>query len=310
MNSQRRVIFVVGATASGKSDWALRLAEHFKGVIINCDSIQVYKQLDIGAAKPTTEEQKRVPHYLLDYVAAPQEMTAGIYARDFYETLEKIPESTPVFVVGGTGFYFMAIEKGMYPIIPVDPEVQKQVAKELAEEGGPLRLHQELLTKDPVYGAKIHLADHYRIGRALELIRSQGKSVTQIQEEFAKKQKSFAYPLLKLGPKWEKETLDARIALRTKAMLKMGLVNEVQKLLDQGLETWAPMSSVGYRETISYLKNQMGLEALESEIAKNTRQLAKKQRTWFQRDADIHWFPGGEDGYLAAFHEVEKFLNS
>ncbi|KYG64899.1 tRNA dimethylallyltransferase [Bdellovibrio bacteriovorus] len=310
MNSKRPVIFVVGATASGKSDWALRLAEHFKGVIFNCDSIQVYQQLDIGAAKPSLEEQKRVPHYLLDYVAPPQEMTAGIYSRDFYEALEKIPENVPVFVVGGTGFYFMAIEKGMYPIIPVDPEVQKQVATELAKEGGPLRLHQELLAKDPEYGAKIHLRDHYRIGRALELIRSQGKSVTEIQDEFAKTQNQFPYPLLKLGPKWEKEALDARIARRTEIMLKMGLVDEVRKLLDQGLESWAPMSSVGYRETISYVKGEMSLEALELEIAKNTRQLAKKQRTWFQRDADIHWFAGGEEGYLAAFHVVEKFLNS
>lgn len=310
MKSLRRIIFVVGTTASGKSDWALRWAESFQGVIVNCDSIQVYKQLDIGAAKPTTEEQKRVPHFLLDYVSPPQEMTAGIYSRDFYEVLEKIPEKTPVFVVGGTGFYFMAIEKGMYPIVPVDPDVQKQVAQEMSEEGGPLRLHQELLAKDPTYGAKIHLADHYRIGRALELIRTQGKSVTEIQEEFAKTQSIFPHPLLKVAPKWEKEALDARILLRTGDMLKKGLVAEVKQLLDQGLETWAPLSSVGYRETISYLKGDMDLDSLEAEIAKNTRQLAKKQRTWFQRDGDIRWFSGGEDGYLEASREVEKFLNS
>lgn len=310
MSSQRRIIFVMGATASGKSEWALRWAEEFQGVIFNCDSIQVYKKLDIGAAKPSPDERKRVPHYLLDYVMPPQEMTAGVYSRDFYEQLEKIPETTPVFVVGGTGFYFMAIEKGMYPIIPVDRKIQAQVVQEMGEDGGPLRLHQELIAKDPDYGSKIHLADHYRIGRAIELIRSQGKTVTEIQEEFQKTQQKFPYPLLKVAPQWSKEDLEIRIVQRTRNMLKEGLVEEVRELLDQGLEGWAPLSSVGYRETISYLKGEIILEALPSEIAKNTRQLAKKQKTWFQRDHEIHWFPGGEEGFLPSRLEVEKFLNS
>ena len=121
------MIFVVGATATGKSEWALRLAQEFNGVIVNCDSVQLYKKLDIGSAKPSREEQALVPHYLLDYVSPPEEMTAGNYCRDFYETLKSIPEEKPVFVVGGTGFYFMAIEKGMYTVIPVPPEIQQQV---------------------------------------------------------------------------------------------------------------------------------------------------------------------------------------
>jgi tRNA dimethylallyltransferase len=310
MSFKRKVVFVVGATASGKSEWGLRCAEEFKGVIVNCDSIQVYKKLDIGAAKATAQEQARAPHYLLDYVSPPEEMTAGTYARHFTEALAKIPETTPVFVVGGTGFYFMAIEKGMYPVIPMPPEIQAQVAKEMAEAGGAAKLHAELLKADPIYGAKIHLADHYRIGRAIELIRSQNKSVTEIQSEFAQKQSAAPFEIFKIGPRWEKEDLNKRIEQRTQTMLDMGLVNEVKGLLDEGLETWAPLASVGYRETIAYLKGGLTIAQLKEEITKNTRQLAKKQRTWFQRDEQIHWHPGGEEGFKAARAEVEKFLNS
>lgn len=306
-NPRKPVIFVVGATATGKSEWALKLAQEFGGVIVNCDSIQVYKKLDIGAAKPTKDEQALVRHYLLDYVNPPQEMTAGQYCRDFYECMEQIPENTPVFVVGGTGFYFMAIEKGMYPVLPVPSEIQKAVEEELKTAEGAEKLHNELLEKDPEYGAKIHLSDHYRIGRAIELIRSQGKSVTQIQNEFAESRSEFPFPLLKIGPSWDREVLKDRIALRTKKMLEQGLVQEVQSLLDEGLESWAPMSSVGYKETIAFLKNELNSEQLFEEISKNTRQLAKRQRTWFQRDKDIHWF-AGSDGYSEARAMVEKFL--
>lgn len=308
VKSQNPVIFVVGTTASGKSDWALRLAQEFGGEIINCDSVQVYKKLDIGAAKPTKAEQALVKHHLLDYVQPPQEMTAGVYSRDFYDCMAQIPPGVPVFVVGGTGFYFMAIEKGMYPVLPVPVEVQKAVADELQRLGGPGALHAELIEKDPEYGAKIHSSDSYRIGRAIELIRSQGKSVTQIQSEFAQAQREFPFPLLKIGPTWEREALKERINLRTRTMLQMGLLSEVQSLLDEGLESWAPMSSVGYKEAIAFFKKEIPERDLLEEIAKSTRQLAKRQRTWFQRDKGIHWF-AGDRGFEEARALVEKFLN-
>ncbi|KHD87755.1 MAG: tRNA dimethylallyltransferase [Bdellovibrio sp. ArHS] len=307
MKKNKPVIFVVGSTASGKSEWALRLAQEFHGVIVNCDSVQVYKKVDIGAAKPSKAEQALVPHFLLDYVNPPQEMTAGQYSRDFFATLESIPEQTPIFVVGGTGFYFMAIEKGMYPVLAVPEDIQKEVAAELQTELGVQKLHQELLEKDPLYGAKIHLSDHYRLGRAIELIRSQGKSVTQIQKEFAESRSEFPYPLLKMGPSWDREALKERIDLRTKRMLEAGLIDEVQGLLDEGLEAWAPLSSVGYKETIVFLKKEVSKEQLFESIATNTRQLAKRQRTWFQRDKEIQWYDG-KDGFSQARSVVEEFL--
>ena len=305
--NKRPVIFVVGTTASGKTDWSLKLAQEFNGVIFNCDSVQLYQRLDIGAAKPTLEERALVPHYLLDYVAPPQEMTAGQYTRDFYAQMESLPGTNPVFVVGGTGFYFMAIEKGMYPVVRVSEELQKAVLAEMQAEGGPEKLHRELAEIDPEYAAKIHLADHYRLGRAIELVRSEGRSVTAIQKEFSESQSTFPYPLLKIGPTWDREVLKERIALRTQKMLDADLITEVQTLLDEGLESWAPLSSVGYKETLDFLKGRIPREELFEQITTNTRQLAKKQRTWFQRDKAIHWAPG-DTGFAETRLKVETFL--
>ncbi|WP_413561572.1 tRNA (adenosine(37)-N6)-dimethylallyltransferase MiaA [Bdellovibrio sp. HCB209] len=309
MNKKKPVIFVVGSTATGKSEWALKLAQEFKGVIINCDSVQCYSKVQIGAAKPSLEETQLVPHYLLGYVEPPEESTAGMYARDFTETMNSLPEGTPAFVVGGTGFYFMAIEKGMYPVTEVSEEVKAQVLKEIAEPGGPEKLHAELAKIDPEYAAKVNLADHYRIGRGIELIRTQGKGVTQIQKEFAENQEPFPFPLLKIGPDWEREVLRERIALRTHKMLKDGLIDEVESLLDQGLAEWAPMSSVGYKETIDFIQGRLNEDKLLEQITTNTRQLAKRQKTWFQRDKEIQWFDGAR-GYNEARGVVEKFLKS
>ncbi|WP_413578773.1 tRNA (adenosine(37)-N6)-dimethylallyltransferase MiaA [Bdellovibrio sp. HCB290] len=309
MKKTKPVIFVVGSTATGKSEWALKLAQEFKGVIINCDSVQCYSHVQIGAAKPTPEELQLVPHYLVSYVTPPEESTAGSYCRDFSEVMEKIPDGTPVFVVGGTGFYFMAIEKGMYPVTEVSEEMKAQVEREMSLPEGPAKLYAELTQVDPEYAAKINIADHYRIGRGIELIRTQGKGVTQIQKEFDEQKTPFAYPLLKIGPEWDREVLRERIALRSHKMLKDGLVDEVEKLLDLGLDKWAPLSSVGYKETIEFVRGHINEDQLLEQITTNTRQLAKRQKTWFQRDKDIHWFDGAR-GYNEARAVVEKFLNS
>ncbi len=307
MNLKKKIIFIVGSTATGKSDWALRLAQEFKGVIVNCDSVQAYEKVEIGAAKASAAERALVPHYLIDYVKPPSESTAGEYSRDFQECLKTISDSTPVFVVGGTGFYFMAIEKGMYPVEKIAPELQKQILTEFAQPGGPAKLYQELLDKDPVYGAKIAPADHYRIGRALELIRTHSKSVTDIQVEFASKRTEFPHSLLKIGVEWEREVLLERIRERVAMMLDQGLIAEVQSLLAEGLAEWAPLNSVGYRETKAYLNGDITQAELLEQIVINTRQLAKKQKTWFKRDQDIHWCKG-DSGFPEARALVEKFL--
>lgn len=287
-----KVIFIVGPTASGKSGLALSLAKKFSGAIVNCDSIQLYQKVDIGSAKPTHDEMKMVPHVLFDFVSPPDEITAGEYSRLFFSKLEELERKFPyVFVVGGTGFYFQAIEKGMFPIGATDESVKEQVLIEMSEPGGPARLFSELRSRDPEKADKISPNDHYRLGRAIEMIRAHGRSVTEIEEEFRKFQAPFPYPLLKIGIKIDREILRERVRLRTQEMLDRDWVGEVQDLLDEGLKDWAPLSSVGYREIVQFLeqKSDKNLKNLEDLIIQSTMQLAKKQRTWFQRDPGIHW---------------------
>jgi len=307
MNSKKPVIFVVGTTASGKSQWALEMAQNLSGSIVNCDSIQLYKSLDIGAAKPSREEMAIVPHYLYDYVPEGATMTAGNYSRDFFPCLENLPENHPVFVVGGTGFYFQAIEKGMYPVRQTPSGIQQEIAEILKTEEGAKKLYEEFQKIDPEAAQKIHARDHYRLGRAMELIRAEGKSVTQIQKEFSEAQAPFPYPLLKIGLRWDREVLRERVRLRTQKMLDAGLVEEVEVLLSRGLGEWPALQSVGYKEVLEYLRDHKSREWLFENIIQNTMGLAKRQRTWFQRDSEIHWFEG-DSGLTKALAEVQNFV--
>jgi tRNA dimethylallyltransferase len=308
MHAQKPVVFVLGTTASGKSHWALEWAQQFAGVVVNCDSVQLYKGLDIGAAKPTVEEMKLVPHLLYDYVAEGETMTAGKYTRDFFPCLEALPPQ-PAFVVGGTGFYFQAIEKGMYPVRQIPAGISADIERELSTAEGALNLYAEFCARDPEAAAKIHAPDHYRLGRAMELIRAEGKSLTAIRQEFSELQKPFPYPLLKIGIRWDREALQARVRARTEKMLETGLIEEVRGLLDRGLGTWAPLQGVGYKEVGEYLGGGRSLVWLLDEITKNTMGIAKRQRTWFQRDPEVRWF-AGDVGFAEATAAVKEFLET
>lgn len=308
MEQLKPVVFIIGTTASGKSQWALEMARHFSGEILNCDSVQLYKSLNIGAAKPTPTEMALVPHHLYDYVPEGETMTAGNYARDFHSCMDTLRPPHPAFVVGGTGFYFQAIEKGLYPVRQTPVEIQKEVAEILKTEEGVKALYEEFQRLDPEAALKIHPQDHYRLGRAMELIRAEGKSLSQIQKEFSEKQKPFPYPLLKLGLRWEREALRERVQRRTEKMLKAGLVEEVQNLVARGFGKWSALQSVGYKEVLEYLREGHSESWLKEAIVQNTMGLAKKQRTWFQRDAQIVWLEGAT-GVSEALERVQRFLN-
>ncbi len=290
------VHFVVGPTASGKSALAMKWAQENQGAIVNCDSIQLYQGLDIGSAKPSQEDFSKVPHFLFDVVSKGSEITAGEYTRLFFETVEKIKtDFQNIYVVGGTGFYFQAIEKGMYDIGAADEKIKTQVEEELLTEEGAQKLYQELHAKDPEAAKKISPNDHYRLGRAIEIIRTHGKSVTDIKKAFAEKTKPFPYPLKKWGIKLEKADLIPRVEKRTENMLEAGLIKEVENLIQEGFRDWSALQSVGYKECLEFVKGEISSEKeLKEKIVMNTLRLAKKQRTWFQRDVDIQWLAANE----------------
>ena len=279
---------MVGPTASGKSAWALQQAQKYNGVIVNCDSVQFYEGLKIGSAAPSDEDLKKVPHYLYSYVKAPEEMTAGNFIRDFYKLLDDKKIRGPIFVVGGTGFYIQALEKGMYDVEPIDPALRLVIENELQEKGAEA-LHAELIFADPA--SKIHVNDHFRLVRAIEILRHNGRKPSQLraESEQLKNKNSLPFPYIKMGFMLEKEQSLGLVEKRTGWMVANGIIEETDLFLKQGFKEWAPLSSVGYREVVEYLTHNNSREWLASAINKSTMHLIKKQKTWFKRDSAILW---------------------
>lgn len=310
-----RLLFVVGPTACGKSDFAVEYAELLERAsqsgadIINCDSVQFFQGVDIGAAKPSSELLNRARHHLVGHVPLGGEYTAGDFRREALRVIEtRVREGRLDFApVGGSGFYVQALEKGMYEVPSIDEAVRSQLEVDL-REGGLGSLYEELKARDPGAVEKIHAADQYRIMRALEILRSapEGSTLTEIRTRFEARRPTPPFRVKKIGLFRPRDILRKRVTERTKAMLKAGLLDEVEALRRQGLSQWAPMLSVGYREVQHYLDGTLAKEELESAIVTSTMQLAKRQMTWFKRDPEILWFDTeqGFDAPLSAALQI------
>ncbi len=279
-------ILVVGPTGAGKSALGLRLAEKYKAAILNCDSLQAYRRLDIGTAKPSLQERARVPHFLFDVLEPGAEFTAGDFRRMALEVLERELRSAPVIGVGGSGFYIQALEKGMYDVVKPDPEIEKKLRAELASEGLP-SMYSRLQNLDPVHAEVLSPNDSYRILRALVIIQDSGKKVSELRAGMPVIE--FPYPLFKLGLAPSREWLLPRIVQRTQEMLRRGMLDEVRALRAEGFGTWPALKSIGYRECGIFLDGSLAEIQLAPLIVEKTMQLAKKQKTWFKRDQRIRW---------------------
>jgi len=280
------LLFVVGSTATGKSDLAVEIAERAKPAeIINSDSVAFFDQVQIGAAKPSTELLKRAPHHLVGHVTAPHKYTAGDFRRDALKIIER---PNQYLVVGGSGFYAQALEKGMYDVGDPDLQLKEQLANE-AQTLGFERLFEELKARDPE--TKIQPADHYRIQRTLEILRANpGKTMAEIRAEFEAAKPEQPFTSRKIGLFRPRDVLRQKVTERTKRMLREGLIEEVEALRKLGLHQWSPMQSVGYKEVQAFLDGQLRQEDLEPLIVTSTMQLAKSQMTWFKRDPNTRWF--------------------
>ncbi|MCY4512133.1 MAG: tRNA (adenosine(37)-N6)-dimethylallyltransferase MiaA [Bdellovibrionales bacterium] len=281
------LVFLVGPTASGKTDWAVKWADKNGGVIVNGDSVQIYRELNIGSAKPDFTQYPSISHYLFGLVKAPQVWTAGDYRKNALKILHKELPGNKAFVVGGSGFYIRALEKGMYPIRKASEDIMEEL-NTLYKSKGLEFLYKELQKKDPEHARKIGLEDRYRVLRSLAIIKSEGCSVSEIKRRFSPEK--LPWPYLKIGLDISREELVKRVENRTRIMLKKGLIEETEDLLHRGFESWKPLQSVGYRESVLFLKGKLSKDALYSQIVQNTLSLAKKQKTWFQKDKDIIWY--------------------
>lgn len=283
------IVLLAGPTAVGKTTLSLDLAESLQTDIVNADSMQVYRFMDIGTAKPSAQERERVRHHLLDVVNPDEPYDAAVYthqARTVIEALHargKIP-----LVVGGTGLYMKALTRGLCPGPATNPDLRRQLLDDLARHGLPW-LYAELSRVDPSCAARIHPNDRQRLLRALEVYRSTGIPLSHWQKTHGFRQP--LYPTVKIALFRERHELYARIDRRVHHMVDQGLVEEVRHLLHMGYNcSLKPMQSLGYRHMCQYLAGRMPLEEAVRTMQRDTRRYAKRQITWFRGDPEFRWF--------------------
>lgn len=287
------LIIICGPTATGKTEVAFDVAKKLKTEIISFDSVQIYKELDIGAAKPSLEFRQEIPHHLIDEVNPDQLFTAGDFRKQALDEIAKLSEKKYIVLVGGTGFYLQALIKGMYEIPSIDPQIKINLIEESKLKGMD-SLYAELVKKDPAYAKRIHPNDSYRILRGLEVLRSGSKSLTKMREEF----KSAPLPnkIVQIGLRRKKEILRQVVESRTECMIASGLIEETSQLLKKYPQGIRPLESVGYKEAVKFISGELTQGELLPTIVTHTLQLAKRQYTWFKRDPAIKWFDPDEMG--------------
>jgi tRNA dimethylallyltransferase len=283
-----RVAALVGATAVGKTAVALALAQSLGAEIVNADSLQVYRELDIGTAKPTAVERAQVVHHLIDVAEPPEPYDAARFCREGRAVLDDLTRrGVPPLVVGGTGLYLKALLGGLFAEGEPAPKVRERVRQELAALGLPA-LYARLSHWDPATAARLHPHDTYRIVRALEVIAAAGKPLSEFIE--AHRFQDVPYEVLKLGLMLDREELYRRIELRVEVMLAAGWLDEIEGLLRRYPPDLKPLQALGYRHLINYLTGVWSWDEALTLLARDTRRYAKRQHTWFGSDPEIRWF--------------------
>ncbi len=301
-------LFLMGPTASGKTDLALGLAERFALELISVDSALVYRGLDIGSAKPDAATRARFPHALIDIRDPTDTYSAAEFADDARQEMQRITAAgrTPL-LVGGTSLYFRALQQGLSPLPAADPEVRARIEQRATEHGWPA-LHAELAKRDPAAGERIKPADSQRIQRALEVIELTGQSLSAQQQT---RPARFPWRVLKLALVPGRALLHQRIGTRFDAMLEAGFLDEVQLLRQR--HDLAPdmpaMRAVGYRQAWQHLDGDTDREQFRAAALAATRQLAKRQITWLRSTLDARWL-APDAAEATAIRAVADFLTT
>ena len=293
------LVVVLGPTASGKTALALTIARHFGGEIVNCDSVAMYRDFEIGTAKPSAAERAEVPHHLLDFVDPTTNVTAGEYARQARQVLGEISERNHLPIVsGGTGLYLRALLEGLF----AGPQRSEELRDDLrrrSEEGGSERLHRILRRLDPSAAGRIHANDVPKLIRAIEVRLASRRPMTELWQEGREPLRAFR--ILRLGLNPEREALYARINQRAAKMFERGLIAETEQLRKKYGDEARPLTSLGYKQAMQVLRGEIdGKLALEA-AQQAHRNYAKRQMTWFRREPEVHWLAGfGNDADVQA----------
>ncbi|MBE9116813.1 tRNA (adenosine(37)-N6)-dimethylallyltransferase MiaA [Lusitaniella coriacea LEGE 07157] len=299
------LIVICGATATGKSSLALNLAQRLNSIVISADSRQVYREFDIGTAKPTREEQQLIPHYLIDVCNPTETLTLAEYQEQAQSIIQESItslSSLPPFLVGGTGLYIKSIVKGLkIPRVSPQPKLRENL-----QSLGQKQCYGFLQQIDPIAAQKIHPNDKVRTLRALEVFYVTGKPISEQQGENPP-----TYPILQIGLDCGAEALEKRIERRTEQMIAMGFVDEVEKLGQKYGWNLPLLETLGYAEIKQYLIGKISLPEAKDLIILHTRQFAKRQRTWFRAYPDIEWFDANHSEIAEiVWQRVKEFIDA
>ena len=298
------LIVLAGPTASGKTALAIRLAERFGGEIVSCDSVAVYREMEIGTAKPTAEERALVAHHLIDVAWPDEQVTAGDYSRLAREALRGITERSRVpIVAGGTGLYLRALIDGLFPAPPSRPELRERL-RERAETRGAAHLHRVLTRLDAEAAKTIHPNDVPKVIRAIEVSLSEAPMTEQWK---LGRDRLTGYRILRLGLNPPREQLYERINQRASAMFDRGLMEETSRLVERYGRKCRALGSLGYAQATAVLAGEMTREEAVAAAQQGHRNYAKRQLTWFRREPEMHWLAGvGSDDAVTA--EAERLV--
>jgi tRNA dimethylallyltransferase len=305
------LIVLVGPTASGKTSLALRLAEEFSGEIVSCDSVAVYREMEIGTAKPTHEERALIQHHMIDIAWPDEACTAGDYSRQAREALTGISARSHLpIVAGGTGLYLRALIDGLFPAPPKKPG-QRERLRRIAATRGPAYFHRLLTRLDPVAAEAIHANDVPKVVRAIEVSLAAEQPLTQ---QWQKGRDTLTgYRILRLGLNPPRARLYERINQRAAAMFDRGLIEETERLIARYGKDCRPLTSLGYAEATAVLQNELTREQAVAQAQQGHRNYAKRQLTWFRREPNMHWLEGcggDEDITDQALHLVAQHLKN
>lgn len=282
-------VAIAGPTATGKTDAAIAVCKALQGEVISMDSMQIYRGMDIGTAKPTPDEMRGVPHHMLSIIAPSTGYTVAEYQQDARRIMQELCDRNrlPVFA-GGTGLYLQAVSHGLsFTQVGGGTEIRAGLEAEAALPDGPARLHAQLALADPVSAERLHPNNTRRVIRALEVYLTSGIPMSEQTQDW---EAETPEEWLIFALTWPRETLYARINERVDWMLQKGLVAEVEALLESGVSPDAQaMKAIGYKEIVARLQGQCDLAEATETIKRNTRRYAKRQLTWLRRDARVRW---------------------
>jgi len=289
VKTNKYLIVIAGPTAIGKTALGVRLAKTFGTAVLSADSRQFFREMSIGTAKPSAEEMQGIPHYFIGSHSVSEPYNVGMYETEAIALLKKLfSEQDVVIMVGGSGLYIDAVCKGFDELPEADEAIRKQI-DELLEQEGIEALQEKLKQLDPVYYAQVDLKNPQRLSRALEVCMSSGKPYSTLREG---KIKTRDFNCIKIGLDTGRELLYERINSRVDNMMQEGLLEEVRSLIP--FKTANALQTVGYKELFDHLEGKTDLRSAIELVKQNTRKFAKRQLTWFRRDAEMKWFQPNE----------------